>query len=310
MTVCIAAACRANGKARIVLCHDWQGTLPFMGSSESFDKLRYLAKNWIALLSGTIPRAEELCVLLEDRFKTEPTSIGEALQQVRSGVFEYKDRLIEQHLRAIYGLDFATLRDKGKTIYPESLLLQVHREISEISAGVDLIVTGFVKMLDYTDGSLFMYPCIIQVSANGSQPDISIQDSFACIGEGAPSATSSLLFREHSEWWNFKNTVYAVYEAKRLAEIVPTVGGDTSLYIQSEHEPLRYVSNEGFENCRQMFKKHGPKKVTRDDWKAFDLKIDAHFLKEERSPRRPKTPRSKENNASSESASQTSAGSQ
>jgi hypothetical protein len=129
---------------------------------------------------------------------------------------------------------------------------------------VDLLITGFAEAIDSRNNKKFLQPCIIQVSAGGSNfLDVSPQTIFACIGEGAASASASLLFRELSDDWTLKQTTYAVYEAKRLAEILPSVGGATSLYVQSEDEPLRYISDAGFKKCDKMFDSIGPKRMTK-----------------------------------------------
>jgi hypothetical protein len=288
MTVAIAAACVHNTKRIIVLCHDWQGSFASVGSSESFDKQRMLGKNWVALISGNISQAEELCAILDGAFGEGKLNQKDALAVVRKGVYAYKKQLIEQHLRGTYGIEFDTLRNKGKDIYPPTLLQQIHREIADLSLGVDLIITGFVEMIDYVGTETFLYPCIIQVSASGNQLlDISIQDSFACVGEGAASASASLLFRAHSDDWKLTKTVYAVYEAKTLAEILPSVGGATSIYIQFEDEPLKYINSAGFKKCEDLFDVFGPKKIAAKALRESGLSAD-DFEWDDAIPRRRK----------------------
>lgn len=60
MTVCIAAACSIRNEPAIILCHDWQGTVQAIGSSDAVDKQRYLGNGWIALIAGEIAHADEL----------------------------------------------------------------------------------------------------------------------------------------------------------------------------------------------------------------------------------------------------------
>lgn len=288
MTVAIAAACKSKNKHMIVLCHDWQGSFASVGSSESFDKQRMLGKNWVALISGNISQAEEMCAILDGAFGEARLDQNGALAIVRKGVFAYKKKLIEQHLRGKYGIEFQTLCDQGKDIYPATVLQQVHREVADLNLGVDLIVTGFVEMIDYEGNGKFLYPCIIQVSASGNQLlDVSIQDSFACVGEGAASASASLLYREHSDDWALPKTVYAVSEAKRLAEIVPSVGEATSIYVQSEDEPLKYINSSGFKKCDTLFDEFGPKPLSAKAIRESGLSL-ANFEWDETIPRRRK----------------------
>jgi hypothetical protein len=74
MTVCIGALCVEDNSPRIVLCRDWRGEVPEVGSSETVMKRRHLSDQWVALLAGNIARADELCLrtstTLETTFST------------------------------------------------------------------------------------------------------------------------------------------------------------------------------------------------------------------------------------------------
>jgi hypothetical protein len=229
----------------------------------------------VALISGDLAKADELCAILYRSLDKDGVDDNAALTIVREGVFTFKTRLINQFLRGNYGIDFDTLQTKGKDIYSETLLEQIHRDVGDIDIGVDLIVTGFVESDDYATGEKLLDPCIIRVLGTNNQPlDVALHNSFACIGEGAASASASLLYREHSDDWTLKRTTYAVYEAKTLAEILPSVGEATTIYIQSEDEPLRFISKRGFSRCRKMFANFGPKKITAKALKEFALSLE------------------------------------
>jgi hypothetical protein len=285
MTVCIAAVCNHLKKDRIILCHDWQGTYNSLGFSDQFDKQRYLGKNWMALVSGDLSQADELCAILYGSLDRGTIDENVALKLVREGVFEYKKRLIDQFLQGSYGIDHDKLCGKGKEIFPEILLDQIHRDVGNVNLGVDILITGFFQSEDYATGDKFLEPCIIRVLGTSSQAlDVSLQSPFSCIGDGGHSALASLLYRGHNDRWKLKKTVYAVYEAKRLAEILPTVGTSTSVYVQSEDEPLRYINNEGFSQCGKMFAVFGPKRIRTKRIKEFTLSLD-HFTLDVKLPK-------------------------
>lgn len=277
VTVCIAASCsQKNLPAGIILCHDWQGTITAVGSSESVDKQRWLADGWVCLISGGIAQADELTLVLEDHFRGQEITEKNVLSLVRDGCFQYRDRMVDQHLRSRYGIDFQRLAEQGKSIYPDPLLQQIHRELSDISIGVDLIITGFVEANDYEGKKTVPAPIIIHVmgATAGYGIEVTLQESFACIGEGGNSATAALLNREHSELRSLRRTAYVVYEAKTLTETISSVGRATSIYLQTPDNRLKLMTENGYDTCQEMFGEFGPKKLTVEKLKAHKLSLN------------------------------------
>lgn len=115
----------------------------------------------------------------------------------------------------------------------------------------------------------------MQVCESSSrQLEVTFQDAFACIGEGAASAQASLMFREHDRMDSLQKATYRSYEAKTMAEIIPTVGPSTSLYLQLPKKPLAYINQEGFEKCEALFKLFGPKGINRQGLKQHKITSD------------------------------------
>lgn len=264
MTVCIAAASfdSSTGSYQIVLCHDWQGTVPGVGSTDAIDKQRYLGNGWIALMAGDLAHAEELVAFLDDALASQVTA-KEALAVVRSRVFAFRKTLVDQLLMGSCGIDLDRFVNDGQKIYPPTVFGEIHRRILDVSLNVQMIVTGFSVERD-EKGNEFLNPCLIQICENApSEIEVSLHDSFTCIGEGASAAQTFLLFRNHDRFDDLMKTAYYVFEAKTMAEVVPTVGTSSTLYLQRPSKGLMYLSSEGFDACNAMFKQFGPKKVSR-----------------------------------------------
>lgn len=301
MTVCIAAGCSIRNHPAVVLCHDWQGTVQTVGSSDSVDKQRYLGNGWIGLIAGEIAHAEELTAVIEGSLPELP-SLDVVVRIFREKVFDYRERLLDQHLRGSCGIGFDRFINDGTKIYPESVFKEIHRGLLDVQVGVELIVSGFVQETD-SEGE-YQSPCIMQVcSSPTGQLEVSVQDSYSCIGEGASSAQASLLFREHDRLDGLQKTTYAVFEAKRMAEIIPTVGPSTSIYLQRPQVQLASISEAGFETCERLFKVYGPKNVTRKGLKENPITPDVFQI--ERRVRSHSAPRKSQTEGATQSDVQT-----
>jgi hypothetical protein len=264
MTVCIAAAAFDNptDSSQIVLCHDWQGTVPGVGCTDAIDKQRYLGNGWIALMAGDLAHAEELVAFLDGSFPST-VSAKDVLAIVRSRVFAFRKTLVDQLLMGSCGIDFERFVNDGQKIYPPTVFGEIHRRVLDVSLNVQMIVTGFSVEQDEC-GKQFLNPCLIQIYEPApSELEVSLHDSFTCIGEGASAAQTFLLFRNHDRFNDLMKTAYHVFEAKTMAEIVPTVGASSTLYLQRPGKELMYLSSQGFDACNAMFKQFGPKKISR-----------------------------------------------
>src|SRR3972149_11453690 len=100
----------------------------------------------------------------------------------------------------------------------QNVFLSEIMEIQRISLGAEFIVTGFTP--DRQPMLVVTHEC-----------EAHIYDNFAVIGEGYILATASLLRRAHHDVATMADALYHVYEAKKYAEGVRSVGSATSLHI-------------------------------------------------------------------------------
>ena len=91
---------------------------------------------------------------------------------------------------------------------------------------------------------------------------VSIEEDFAIVGEGLYLATSSLLQREYLDTFDFEKALYCVYEAKRYAERVASVGEYTSIRVLSSDGTRKIVNLETREKLGKIFLEYGPKNLT------------------------------------------------
>jgi hypothetical protein len=274
MSTCIAAVFKFEETFQLVLCHDWRGTDPGIGSSDELDKQRWIGVGWSALIAGNTAYAEELCLHLEAAFATAPPTEQSLLSTVREAVFAYKKVRINQHLGSVYGIDFETLLTNGKAIFPEEIFRQIHQEISRIYIGVDLLITGYVESTNYDLNAKAPDPVIVRVLGHdGCDLEVSISQLYDCIGEGATAAKTSLITREYDPSWGLKRAIYSVYEAKIISEVINSVGESTSLYIQLPDGTLKYLKSDSFDKCNAMLTAFGPRKFTKARMKKHSLNL-------------------------------------
>ncbi len=251
MTLCIAAACQYRNKPRIITCSDWKSSSSF-GSTETADKLRWLKKpNWVALVAGDAAKAETLVRTYRLALAGSEIAEDNALLLFSNIAIAHLKWLKNSFVQRRHGVTYEHFRQKGKREFPESVFLTTHMEAEKIDLGSSLIVAGFVRH------GRAMKPLICKVARDG---EVSITDHFEAIGEGRYVATPPLLRRQYSSTVSLMDAIYRLYEAKTLAEIVPSVGEDTSIDILYPDGTLEQVSSKkGYDLLDVMWKKYGPK---------------------------------------------------
>jgi len=251
VTLCIAAACQYRNQPRIVTCTDWKLSST-LGSSETADKLRWIKKpNWVALTAGVAAKAEALVRTYRGFFAnkeiTEETAPGLFTTTAIAQLMWLKNCYVRQK----HAVTYDHFREKGKKEFPESVFLKTHMEVEAIDLGASLIIAGFVNH------GTSMKPLICKIARSG---EVSITDHFETIGEGLYVARPPLLMREYNSEVSLMDAIYRLYEAKTLAEIVPSVGKDTSIDVLYPNGELEQVSSrKGYDLLDKMFRKYGPK---------------------------------------------------
>jgi hypothetical protein len=203
-------------------------------------KIADLPHNFMALTAGPVDRIKELVDLYRKSMtEVTPFTKADALECFRKPFGEMKRRFAEAHLQARLGIGYDEFRREGQNQLPPDLFSELFRDIHGFTSGVELIIMGHFGdphlvgqvLLDPAHG-----PAIYRVSGD----TVSEVDHFACIGAGAVIAESSLYYREQGAHNSLDETLYAVYEAKRLGEKAPGVGKKTTMGI------LQWSRTHGF----------------------------------------------------------------
>ena len=247
MTVCIAAAAETEeGQRALVLCTDRRvgGAL---GSAETGLKSRYITKGWRLLTSGDEHEIMALDKLYTQRFRqinaTKPENLDESM---RWPVNERKRQLASEFIRARFATSLEDFQQHAKQRLPDDIFHEAIRAIGDIRTEADVVMAGFSD-----EYSAEIYECC-------GDGKVRIHEDFAVIGEGALIATSSLLRRRQDYVTTLNDTLFNVFEAKRLSEAVGSVGRGTSLSVLYPDGTHKYVSSAARTELNVHYKKYGP----------------------------------------------------
>jgi hypothetical protein len=134
----------------------------------------------------------------------------------------------------------------------DKLPADIHREailsLSDITLKASCIIAGFMGR----------FPTIVETTERCTAH---IREDFATIGEGAFLAQAALLQREQTEAHSLPLTIYQVYEAKRYAERITSVGPSTLLTIVSSEGKEWKVGERGGVLLESAYSKFGPQEV-------------------------------------------------
>lgn len=218
MTVCIAAICE-NAK-NVVVAADRMFTMSAPLNLEfepPISKIERVTPNCVVLAAGNSLSAEEVTNRTRSKLqigKPAPTTMISI--QMKSEFEIFRDEAIEANLiRAAFGQDLASFRTKGGTL-PAYLQAQpgVYQQIvaqaSQYNIGLEFIVAG----VEDAGGHIFY------VAHPGTLHNFD-KLGHASIGSGALHAAMGLSFSKQNPQSGLVETLYAVYSAKRAAEVAP-----------------------------------------------------------------------------------------
>lgn len=238
----------------IVLCSDTRGETT-TSSSEQMRKQVDLPWGFHALLAGSsLPIAREIADLFGDCLNERPPSNArQVLKTLRRGLALYKREIAEFHLESRLGITYQEFRSTGRNTLPEDLNKEIYRELKDYRSGAELLVVGFVPTIN--GGG---WPVMYKVQDD----EVWACEHFGVIGSGTDIGESALYYRQQMIFNILNQTIYNVYEAKRLGENAPGVGRQTEMTILraiSDGSPqVEVVTRFGIEFLQKQFSKYGP----------------------------------------------------
>jgi hypothetical protein len=256
VTVCIAAGCLErvgdDEEPRIILCTDWRASSA-LGTAELKLKLRRMYKEWWCLTSGSETEIETIIPPLKNAFK-EAQTIDETniCAIIRNALSARKKEKINEFIQGRYGISYDDFLHFGKDKFPSDIHREAFLSLSEIKLGCTFIFAGLtdrhsIVLIDTTDAGR-----------------VAIREDFVTIGEGAYLAQASLLQRKFNGVKDLPEALYMIYEAKKFAEEIGSVGPRTTLAIIGP-DTRRDVNAEGLKKLEAHFKKFGPQKIKEEE---------------------------------------------
>jgi len=185
-------------------------------------------------------------------FSEETDAIDETnlVALVQRAIANRKTQKASEYVGTKFGISYEDFIANGKEKFPPDIFRDHIYAISSLRIPVDLIICGFTPD----------FPLLCKLNSDGS---VSLHDHFAVCGEGEYLASSALYHREQNEYNTLERTIYNVYEAKKYAERVPSVGELTGLYILNR-DGKRRVSEHTKDILEKTFAELGPKPVPED----------------------------------------------
>jgi 20S proteasome alpha/beta subunit len=260
MTICIAASCdsRRNSEAKLIVAFDWKVST-VIGTAETKHKLTHLPNGWSCLCAGNEAEAIALVSLLRQQFGGEGRIINETnvVQLFRNALNLRKKEKADELVQGRYALSYDDFLKTGKEKLPTDIYRDTIAEIGIMTLRADCIIVGFIAGDTY----------IIETDSKGH---VSIVEDFAAIGEGAYLAQSALLHRGHIDSSQLSASLYRVFEAKKYAERVSSVGTYTSLQVFYGDRTVKRITKSGLDFLLEKYKRFGPQQVLQ-----FELSDDA-----------------------------------
>jgi hypothetical protein len=253
MTVCIGAIARAADKNEaIIVSADWQTSSP-TGRSETALKMRYLPNGWCCLLSGTDHEANALYNFFVTQFAVD-AQVDETnvINLIEKAVAARKRQKAEQYVQGRFAISYSDFLQNGKTWLSPKLFDLASDDIAAMTVGAETVIAGFTAEQEYQ---------LAMVCETGQRGEVKIREHYALAGEGRLLADAALRHREYIQTADFEYALYSVFEAKKFAERVPSVGPSTLIDIMHRDGRRESVTDAGLEFLREEYQKYGPQPV-------------------------------------------------
>lgn len=167
---------------------------------------------------------------------------------VRNVLAAYKKQKVDEFVRGQYAIPYDDLLSFGKDKLPPELFREVMVQVRDIQIGAEFIIAGFSRG----------FPIIFQTDNNGK---VLVREGFSVIGEGSYLAHSVLLHRAHMGVNSQAQTLYTVYEAKKYAEGVTSVGSYTWMTVIHSDGRKERMTPAGHTFLESQYVLLGPKTI-------------------------------------------------
>jgi hypothetical protein len=250
VSVCIVAKPELFA-TEVVACCDRKVSTDSVSSETGF-KFRPLSPHWLALWAGVNPVLTEVL----DLYEVSPPNTRDRhpVELLRRPLRVWRKRLAEACIHEKHALSFDEFYKNGKVWLDLDVWTETQREIARRydtqKTEVQLILIGNVG------GSAGIY-----VVSCGEVTECA---QVATIGTGYAVAEAALYWRmDHDSPRSLDQTIYSVYEAKKLSEMSPFVGEKSTMAIIRPGDSGLAFESVDIKILEKEFKRFGPKPYRR-----------------------------------------------
>lgn len=242
MTVCIAAIAGGPHNTRLILCADWRVSSA-LGRSDTKFKLKNIGHDWHCLTSGEDTEINAVTQLYRTHFGAKENLLEFPLADLlRAPLADRKRQKLNEYTIGKFGIDYDTFLSVGRNQFPPELFREAMTEMSNVDLEASFILAGFRDDVPW-------------IFRGHRDCRITEEDGFATVGEGAYLAQSVLLQRAIQDITPVPQAAYIVYEAKRAAEQVGSVGEYTTMIMVAPKEKPQFLTAVGKKQMEEWYEK-------------------------------------------------------
>ena len=264
MTVCIAAVCeQVNVVVGISDRMITFGEIAFEPSQTKFQALTHSATDQIVVMfAGASPLHSDIWYLVQDEIYRGSKPVGECTVK---GVAEMYSRHYiatrakhaERAVLAPLGLTLHTFL-ANQSAMKSKLVTKLADELRLFGQGdesfdVSAIVCGLDRSIGDPAGHIYV--------VNNGKVECADDIGFAAIGNGDWHANSQLMLGGHNREASLAQTMFLIYSAKKLAEVVEGIGIETDMFtVRSDMVHIYHGDDFRIERLDEIYQKTEEKK--------------------------------------------------
>jgi ATP-dependent protease HslVU (ClpYQ) peptidase subunit len=226
MTVCLAAiAAWGSPYERVVLASDRMITSGDVQFEHSTKKVETLNRSIVALIAGDVALHSPVGTRTSARLQPRST-VEEAAHAYRDEYVALRTEKVAQAVLGPFGLTLAEFH-AGQQRFAPDFLHGVNAALQNITAQYDNLFEAIIAGVDGSPEKVRAHIYVIRGS------NISCEDrlGFAAIGSGANQANLQFMLGHYGPISPVNETLLAMLNAKRAAEVAPGVGQHTDWFL-------------------------------------------------------------------------------
>lgn len=252
MTVCIGAICE-SGKAIVVAADRMYTSSPPLNLEFETDesKIERIGRSCMALAAGGVADVTEVvAAVLRELGGNEAPEISKVVSALKAGYIAHRAKKVNEAIvLPMLGQDFAGFLSRGGSL-PNYLQVQpaTYQQIivmsQQFNMGLDILAAGIDSTGAY----------IAQISHPGTSYMLD-KLGYGAVGSGAIHAITKLNLSGQTVRRKLAPTLYAVFAAKKAAEVAPGVGTITDVGTIVQTKGFRLCSKEVLSELESIYQK-------------------------------------------------------